>query len=124
MADLMNIYKKHFVVFTAFLSLLLLLTLYFSPYNNHQTPNSLPRASPLLASTDDGNEIFSKTSDESSNAPNTREKLTGAEKIEDDLSRARAAIRMAIQTRNYTSNKVEDFIPSGTVYRNSYAFHQ
>ncbi|XP_026406492.1 probable glycosyltransferase At5g20260 [Papaver somniferum] len=118
MADLMIICRTHFILFGSFLSILLL-TLYFSPYNNHQTPNStLSRASPLLAS--DGNGIRS----ESSNAPNTREKLTGAGKIEDDLSRARAAIRMAIQTRNYTSNKVEDFIPSGTVYRNSYAFHQ
>ncbi|KAI3862424.1 hypothetical protein MKX03_013667 [Papaver bracteatum] len=123
MADLMNICKKHFIAFTAFLSLLLL-TLYFSPYNNHQTPNSLPRASPLLASSDDGNDVFPKTSEESSNAPNTREQLIGAEKIEDDLSRARATIRMAIQTRNYTSNKAEDFVPTGTVYRNSYAFHQ
>ncbi|RZC90356.1 hypothetical protein C5167_030430 [Papaver somniferum] len=100
MADLMIICRTHFIVFASFLSILLL-TLYFSAYNNHQTPNSTL-----------------------SRAPNTREKLTGAEKIEDELSRARDAIRMAIQTRNYTSNKVEDFIPSGTVYRNSYAFHQ
>ncbi|KAI3977572.1 hypothetical protein MKX01_000485 [Papaver californicum] len=116
MADLLIICKTHIIVFAAFLPLLLL-TLYLSPYNNHQTPNSLSRASPLLASSsNDGNE--------SSNAPNTSEKLTGADKIEDELSRARDAIRKAIEMRNYTSNKVEDFIPSGTVYRNSYAFHQ
>ncbi|RZC51904.1 hypothetical protein C5167_020333 [Papaver somniferum] len=50
--------------------------------------------------------------------------LTGLERIEDELARARAAIRKATRSRNFTSNKVQDFIPSGSVFRNPYAFHQ
>lgn len=46
------------------------------------------------------------------------------EKIEDDLARARAAIRSAIRLQNYTSDKEETYIPSGSVYRNALAFHQ
>ncbi|KAK8543240.1 hypothetical protein V6N12_015803 [Hibiscus sabdariffa] len=45
-------------------------------------------------------------------------------RVEAELAGARAAIRKAIQTRNYTSDKEETFIPSGSVYRNPYAFHQ
>ncbi|KAA0050111.1 putative glycosyltransferase [Cucumis melo var. makuwa] len=44
--------------------------------------------------------------------------------IEEGLAEARAAIRQAIVTRNYTSEKEESFIPRGRVYRNAYAFHQ
>lgn len=46
------------------------------------------------------------------------------EKIETDLAQARAAIRRAIRTRNYTSDREEKYIPTGSVYRNSFAFHQ
>uniref|UniRef100_A0A803PTT3 Exostosin GT47 domain-containing protein n=1 Tax=Cannabis sativa TaxID=3483 RepID=A0A803PTT3_CANSA len=45
-------------------------------------------------------------------------------KIEDELARARAAIRKAILTNNCTSDKHENYIPTGDIYRNSYAFHQ
>ena len=44
--------------------------------------------------------------------------------IEKGLTRARAAIKEAIWSRNYTSEKEETFIPRGDVYRNPYAFHQ
>ncbi|XP_020537835.1 probable glycosyltransferase At5g20260 isoform X2 [Jatropha curcas] len=46
------------------------------------------------------------------------------EKIENGLARARAAIRQAVEKRNYSSFKEESYIPRGVVYRNSYAFHQ
>ncbi|PIA42313.1 hypothetical protein AQUCO_02000037v1 [Aquilegia coerulea] len=55
--------------------------------------------------------------------PRIREK-SSLNKLEDGLARARAAIREAIQRRNYTSHKNGDFIPRGPVYRNPYAFHQ
>ncbi|KAG5570576.1 hypothetical protein H5410_060342 [Solanum commersonii] len=52
-------------------------------------------------------------------------KKSSVEKIEEDLGRARAAIWRAIRSRNYTSYKEDqNFIPSGSIYRNSYAFHQ
>ncbi|KAI3857611.1 hypothetical protein MKW98_028875 [Papaver atlanticum] len=134
MADYVISCRTHLIILATFL--LVLLTLYISPYNHHsiintdfisssswssilhERPYSLSKPSLLLATSsttsNDDNGILSATS----------EKLVGAEKIEDDLARARDAIRKAIFTRNYTSNKAEDFVPTGTVYRNSYAFHQ
>ncbi|KAG6647426.1 probable glycosyltransferase At5g20260 isoform X1 [Carya illinoinensis] len=52
------------------------------------------------------------------------EKFSTTERIEQDLGRARAAIRKAIRTLNYTSDKEEIYVPTGPVYRNAYAFHQ
>ena len=50
---------------------------------------------------------------------------SGMKRIEEDLARARATIRKAIRTRNYTSHDNEEsFIPRGCIYRNAYAFHQ
>ncbi|OWM72325.1 hypothetical protein CDL15_Pgr018210 [Punica granatum] len=46
------------------------------------------------------------------------------ERIEADLAEARAAIRRAVRTRNYTSDREETYVPRGSVYRNQYAFHQ
>ncbi|WOL00498.1 putative glycosyltransferase [Canna indica] len=51
----------------------------------------------------------------------TRAKLGS---IEEGLNEARAAIRWAAMSRNYSSKKVEHFIPRGAIYRNPYAFHQ
>ncbi|KAF9600478.1 hypothetical protein IFM89_009393 [Coptis chinensis] len=42
------------------------------------------------------------------------EEKSSLEKIEEGLARARAAIREAVRTRNYTSQKEEDFIPRGS----------
>lgn len=49
---------------------------------------------------------------------------TSLERIEEDLAQARAAIREAIQSRNYKSERTETFIPRGSIYKNPYAFHQ
>ncbi|KAM1360820.1 probable glycosyltransferase At5g20260 [Malus sylvestris] len=49
---------------------------------------------------------------------------TSLDRIEEDLAKARAAILEAIQYKKYTSQKIETFIPRGTIYKNPYAFHQ
>ncbi|KAL1372247.1 hypothetical protein HN51_002384 [Arachis hypogaea] len=45
-------------------------------------------------------------------------------RIEKDLAEARGAILRAIRMRKFTSEKEENFVPIGPVYRNPYAFHQ
>lgn len=51
-------------------------------------------------------------------------KKSGLEEIELGLARARAWIRRAVATHNYTSYKEENYVPRGAIYRNAYAFHQ
>ncbi|KAL5783089.1 hypothetical protein ACOSP7_008118 [Xanthoceras sorbifolium] len=53
-----------------------------------------------------------------------KKKKSQFERMEEGLARARAAIRMASQSRSYTSDKVESFVPRGSVYINPHAFHQ
>jgi hypothetical protein len=53
-----------------------------------------------------------------------KKSMSGTERIEEDLARARAAIREAIRAQNCTSDKEEIYVPTGSVYRNAYAFHQ
>ncbi|KAI4304208.1 hypothetical protein MLD38_039752 [Melastoma candidum] len=56
--------------------------------------------------------------------PHELTKKSSSDRIEEDLAEARAMIREAIRTRNYTSDRDEVFVPRGRVYRNPYAFHQ
>ncbi|PON37899.1 hypothetical protein TorRG33x02_346430 [Trema orientale] len=49
---------------------------------------------------------------------------SSVQRIEEELARARAAISKAILTKNYTSDREEIYIPTGSVYRNPHAFHQ
>ena len=53
-----------------------------------------------------------------------KKKEEGLMRIEEDLAEARMAIKRAIETRNFSSDKEESFTPKGRVYRNAYAFHQ
>ncbi|KAE9601787.1 hypothetical protein Lal_00040783 [Lupinus albus] len=59
-----------------------------------------------------------------SNHIKEKKKNSSIERIEADLAEARAAIRKAIQMKNFTSDKKEIYVPTGSVYKNSYAFHQ
>ncbi|XP_068638060.1 probable glycosyltransferase At5g20260 [Aristolochia californica] len=52
------------------------------------------------------------------------ERRSSLKKIEAGLAKARAAIRQAALYRNYTSDRVQNFVPSGSIYRNPHAFHQ
>ncbi|KAI3864145.1 hypothetical protein MKW98_031737 [Papaver atlanticum] len=125
MADLRN-YKTTLIVSACLL--LLLLIMYLSPYNNNRylvANTDFSSIPPLLASTStigEDNGILTQVS--LVLLLHIYEKLTSLGRIEDDLARARAAIRKAARTRNYTSNKVQGFIPRGPIYRNPYAFHQ
>ncbi|KAI3833554.1 hypothetical protein MKW92_017237 [Papaver armeniacum] len=109
--------RTHLIVLATFL--LVLLTLYISPYNNHHSTININ-----FFDSSSSSSILHERLNSLSSLLHLPKKLTSAEKIEDDLARARDAIRRAILARNYTSNKVEDFVPTGIVYRNSYAFHQ
>ncbi|ESR66333.1 hypothetical protein CICLE_v10010441mg [Citrus x clementina] len=60
----------------------------------------------------------------SNSTKNIKKKKSNLARIEADLVRARAAIREAIRTRKYSSDKNGSFIPRGSIYRNAYAFHQ
>ncbi|GAB4828238.1 hypothetical protein Ancab_035150 [Ancistrocladus abbreviatus] len=54
-----------------------------------------------------------------------RKKKSGLQKIEEDLARARAMIHRAVRDRRYFSDEAEAaFVPRGSIYWNSYAFHQ
>ncbi|KAJ8551484.1 hypothetical protein K7X08_021499 [Anisodus acutangulus] len=97
-----------------FLIFLFLLLVYFSTLNRSITFSSNPK-------------ILHDNQQEGLNEENpvTHAKKNSVHKIEEDLARARAAIWRAIRSRNYTSYKEDqNFIPSGSIYRNSYAFHQ
>ncbi|XP_010533124.1 PREDICTED: xylogalacturonan beta-1,3-xylosyltransferase isoform X2 [Tarenaya hassleriana] len=55
--------------------------------------------------------------------PDSRKK-NNSEKIEEDLAKAREAIRRAISGQNITIETEESFVPKGSVYRNPVAFYQ
>ncbi|XAR66860.1 Xylogalacturonan beta-1,3-xylosyltransferase [Bertholletia excelsa] len=56
--------------------------------------------------------------------PTNARRNHGLERIEEDLARARAAIKKAIGEGNQTVNSKETFTPRGSMYRNPRAFHQ
>ncbi|KAJ8768011.1 hypothetical protein K2173_020951 [Erythroxylum novogranatense] len=56
--------------------------------------------------------------------PRHKKIKSSSEEIEDGLARARAAIREAVVSKNYSSYKKETYIPRGAAYRNPVAFHQ
>ncbi|KAI3877958.1 hypothetical protein MKX03_027136 [Papaver bracteatum] len=128
-------YKTPLIIFTA---LLLLLVFYFSPSNKQHfitntgffsSNNTFPSIQrPQNFSTDSSNTTTNEANGNlaitSSEHTHHREKFTSSERIEDGLARARSVILKAARTSNYTSDRVQDFIPKGTVYRNPYAFHQ
>ncbi|XP_059277362.1 probable glycosyltransferase At5g20260 [Lycium ferocissimum] len=93
----------------------LMVFFYLSSLLNYQTDNAITFFS------------FSKTPPLNNNKEQnlaTHAKKSSLQKVEEDLARARAAIWKAIRSKNYTSDKEERFIPNGSIYRNSYAFHQ
>ncbi|KAF4350246.1 hypothetical protein G4B88_020459 [Cannabis sativa] len=99
----------------------LLLLIYFSPFNQRTRFSTLNNPS----SSSSSNSVVSEKNDTVLDATAPRKRnYSSVHKIEDELARARAAIRKAILTNNCTSDKHENYIPTGDIYRNSYAFHQ
>ncbi|XXG69022.1 hypothetical protein AAC387_Pa06g1987 [Persea americana] len=100
------------------------------PSFNSTTPTKTSRISEGF--TDGHFAIFNTTADSNTSHATTInkeevlviKKTSSLEKIEVGLARARASIRRAVVTRNYTSYKKESYIPRGPIYRNAYAFHQ
>lgn len=116
------------LILPAFLFLLFLfplggqhhLTLLFSSFNPIKANSSTtPLEAPVL-------DAFASTSINTGNEdePKTQKKRSSLERVEEGLAKARAAIQEAIRSKNYTSHKKETFIPKGSVYWNSHAFHQ
>uniref|UniRef100_A0A7N0TC68 Exostosin GT47 domain-containing protein n=1 Tax=Kalanchoe fedtschenkoi TaxID=63787 RepID=A0A7N0TC68_KALFE len=56
--------------------------------------------------------------------PLKKKEKSSVARIEGGLAKARFAIRQAILNQNYTSDVDQPFVPSGSIYRNSFAFHQ
>ncbi|KAL6330830.1 hypothetical protein AAG906_009258 [Vitis piasezkii] len=88
-------------------AVVVLLYLFFSPLNENHLTYFLSSSTVLIQQ-----------------RPATPPYLNSLARIEEDLARARAAIRKAVRSKNYSSDKKEAFIPRGCIYRNPYAFHQ
>ncbi|XP_011015263.1 PREDICTED: LOW QUALITY PROTEIN: probable glycosyltransferase At3g42180 [Populus euphratica] len=117
------------LILAAFLFLLLLfplggqhhLTLLFSSFNPIKANSSTtPLEAPVLLDAFASTSINTSDEDE----PKTHKKRSSLERVEEGLSKARAAIQEAIRSKNYTSHKKETFIPKGSVYWNSHTFLQ
>ncbi|KAF3496088.1 hypothetical protein DY000_02057247 [Brassica cretica] len=105
-----------------------LLFLVLSSFPMNESPHqqffsSLTLSSSLL---DHTNALQSSSSTSSlSNSPTISiKKRSNLERIEEELRKARVAIRRAVKLKNYTSNEDMTYIPTGQIYRNSFAFHQ
>ncbi|KAB2621295.1 glycosyltransferase [Pyrus ussuriensis x Pyrus communis] len=133
-------FRSPYFLSITFLLLLLLLLLSFSPFNQfHFTPLNpySSRSAPLQIRNYTTSYQYATPNPAPSPSPSPspstvadnrqQEKSSGSSitsKIEEELARARAAIREAIRTKNYTSDRQEIYIPRGSIYRNPYAFHQ
>ncbi|XP_039165375.1 probable glycosyltransferase At3g42180 [Eucalyptus grandis] len=125
----MNLPYSQLLLIPAICLLLLFVFLYCSPFNgNHDIPVSnlsfSSNSHTIRPSSFAVNRLLSTSMYKSRSRHNTIKKKSSLERIEDDLAQARAAIRKAIQSQSYTSDKEETFIPRGNVYRNPYAFYQ
>ncbi|RWR94165.1 putative glycosyltransferase isoform X1 [Cinnamomum micranthum f. kanehirae] len=104
--------QRHFHLFHSFIS-------QNHTHTKHGTTKILPTYQLLNITTETSISLINNVSEEK-----VLKKKSGLEEIELGLARARASIRRAVTTRNYTSYKEENYVPRGAIYRNAYAFHQ
>ncbi|XP_019436144.1 PREDICTED: probable glycosyltransferase At5g20260 [Lupinus angustifolius] len=103
--------------------LILLLIFFITPFKgNHFSLFVFPLS---LSTINDKNITTTQVQVQQPHQPNMRiKKMTRLDRVEEGLAEARASIREAIRSMNYTSEKPEYFIPKGSIYRNPHAFHQ
>ncbi|KAM6553341.1 hypothetical protein CsatB_014103 [Cannabis sativa] len=91
-----------------------------SPFNNNNTTSTITPIPPLIT--------YHHISNTNDTIPPDKtiikKKKSRLERIEYDLVKARVAIRQAITSKSFKSDKNESIIPRGSIYRNPYAFHQ
>ncbi|KAJ8768249.1 hypothetical protein K2173_021189 [Erythroxylum novogranatense] len=57
-------------------------------------------------------------------ATRQEKKRSSSRRVEDGLARAKADVREAVRSKNYSSYKKQIYFPTGVIYRNPVAFHQ
>ncbi|KAF8084254.1 hypothetical protein N665_0727s0021 [Sinapis alba] len=124
-----NFVFMKFSLAPALLILLVLLLFYqhhSSPNLNSITLSSFSHATSLAPSPSPSMSMeFSIPSSNVTLTPiNAQKKEKKRNIIEEGLVKSRVAIREAMRSKKYASEKEETFVPRGTVYRNAYAFHQ
>ncbi|CAN6459629.1 unnamed protein product [Victoria cruziana] len=105
------------------MSPLLLLILSMAAPPTGSAPKPMP-AQPTESAPATSNATLSTLSNVSSRKKmDSRVEMRRFENLEKGLARSRAAIKRAVLGRNYTSRNCQSFVPTGQIYRNSYAFH-
>ncbi|CAN8255066.1 unnamed protein product [Cochlearia groenlandica] len=123
-----NSFKSYYML--GFPLAILLLFLSFISFPNDEFPRQQFFSSFTLPSLlDHTNVLQSSSSSSSSSSLLTSpqiftKKRSNLEKREKELRKARDAIKRAVKFKNYTCSEQVTFIPTGHVYRNSFAFHQ
>ncbi|CAI0389079.1 unnamed protein product [Linum tenue] len=104
------------ILCSAFLLLLLYLSTLTSPIINSLIP--FPSSNQTLTNNN-------HTTSQTTKKKKKKKRISnGLERIEAGLAAAREAIKEAIRSKNYTSDRDEAFVPRGSIYRNAYGFHQ
>ncbi|KAL0709806.1 hypothetical protein Bca4012_016784 [Brassica carinata] len=122
-----NFVSMKFSLATAllFLTVLLFYQHHSSPNLNLITLSSFSHTTSLAPSPSPSMSMeFSSPSSNVTLTPGAQKKEKKRNIIEEGLAKSRAAIREAMMSKKYASEKDETFVPRGTVYRNAFAFHQ
>ncbi|XP_010425790.1 PREDICTED: probable glycosyltransferase At3g42180 [Camelina sativa] len=106
------------------LLILIFLVFCFSSSNESSHPKLFFSSLTLSSLLDHTNALQSSPLSSIHSPPISIKRRRNLERREEELRKARAAIRRAVASKNYTSNEEVTYIPAGQIYRNSFAFHQ